>query len=545
MKIARALVLFVALAAALVIWWSDRGSESARRADTHAVAERSVRRETASDDPVDFDGQRIRELIGLLGHDNEDVRRAAAQALKRLAPASTPALVAAARDPFAPQRRWAAELLPQTPEGFAVLRELLDDPDRSVRRAAILWLTDHGAKATAPLSAHLGGADDVAVFEAIALDPDIARLVLPRLAKALDHPELDARRHVAQAIADVAVGSPAEASVTVSALVDHLGVEDDRTVTSIKIALVWIEDPAIEPLKQVLGHPDATVRARAIDVLRQIEGVGTSLDETYRERLDSDATQERIAAALALASRGLDAKRVLPIIEEVLRGDDVFRSQFALEALTAYEQHAADAIAIVFRFAEIDAARDPIAVYDHPFDHAHHGLRQMIPSTLSALAAHAPAALVSGLHNKSLDVRNQTYWALKHADARATPLLFAEAVHADAGARAYAIVLLGKRAGTDARLARLIEGGLADGAWEVRAAAAGVLWATTKDAKRAMPVLIEALAQCPKKANAEILVEPLRRLNLPASVDRGGIRKLSKTAPNADVRSAAAKALSK
>ena len=446
----------------------------------------------------------IPALIELLG---TPVGIWAMTGLEELAPKSIPALIAATRDPDTARRRLAAKTLhvaaPGNDEAFGALRVLLDDPDADVRNTALLTIAGYGARATGLIVARLDSADE------------------------------SVRRHAVKALGEVEeIPEPA-----VRVLVARLDVEDDWDAKTIVEALARTGTRAIEPLQTRLASSDAVVRARAMDALSQLKGVDAETIAVFLRLLENGSKRERLTAAIALARQGAHAADALPVIEEILQDHEWLESERAVNALSGYRADGADAIAMIFRCAESALAHqrgtDRIKLAD--------GLRD----TLRALGMQASAALVNGLHHESHVVRNLAYDALHPRIVTALdtgpkpglPDLFAEARHSDAGARAAAISLLAVVAAEDARTKRLVEAGLEDTSWEVRAAAAGALWSLYADARRALPVLIEALARVPDgHPTGHRLAEPISDFGDDARFALADLKRLAKDAPNRHVR---------
>jgi len=482
----------------------------------------------------------IPALIELLGSEYQDARWTAMRSLQSLIPKSIPALIDARRDPNANRRAGAASALEKgaktNPEIFDVLRALLEDPEPDVRRAAIRSIGVFGADAAPLLIAKLGGPDAYTAADAFSDYPDAARAAVMPIARALQNPKARNRMDLAYAL--VRIGKDAAPAVAI--LAGLLDDEDEFAAERIVNALANCGEAAIGPLQAAMGSDDAIVRARATEALSRIDGAREALVPAYHRMLSSENKKERETAAVALARQGAHIEDAAPVLEELLRGEDYERSKDALIAIRQYQEDAAAAMALVFRFVALEGPRSEKARYS---DFWRSQMHEEIPKTLRALGVNAPGDLAAGLHSNVRQVRTAAYEALLKSEASMASHVFVETKSKMALGRAKAIRLLGVIAKEDPRTAAAVQKGLKDPAWQVRAAAAGTLWAIAKNARQSLPVLIEALGHMPKSGEdyydaheIEELARPLGTFGKHSAFAATELSALAKDAPNQHVR---------
>ena len=442
----------------------------------------------------------------------------------------------------------AAEAAKPHPEAFETLVSLLSDEDPDVRRSALNALGPRGENAASVLIAHIGKGDDIILFGLFARRPSTVRSAPLAIATGLGHESRSVRWSAAKALARIG----ADAAPAARMLAAHLDESDKFAAPEIVNALANIGEPAIEPLRDALASGSARVRARAMDALSRIDNDNRELEWSYYEHLSSPDADERIAAAIALARSGEYAQYALPVLDEALRSDDWRRYEHVFVALRQYEGHAADTIAMLFRFVALDARSGQERV---PRDIRSEAIYQALNDTIASLGALAPGALAEGLGHKSSAVRADAVRVLKQAKPDAVPGLLAETRSAAPIARAHAVYLLATVAPADARVAPAIARALTDDAWQVRAAGAAAIWRTRRDARASLPILLEALRQFPAYASAELkaqirmanelryLLKPFDEYGEAARFAEADLRKFVAEAPNTSVRSAAQKAL--
>lgn len=185
-------------------------------------------------------------------------------------------------------------------EAVQLLSEALDDPMTDVRELAMCALHEYGADARAALPGLLRAIQDessVVRRRAVRAIPDVADLNDPAedvITALLSATEDSDPGVVSQAIASLGEFGPA-AAPSLTALMAALWTGDSRRRALVGVALTRIGAAAVPSLIQVLSHPSADVRAKAVQVLGKIgpadeirpalEPLLADLDEGVRENV--------------------------------------------------------------------------------------------------------------------------------------------------------------------------------------------------------------------------------------------------------------------
>ena len=337
-------------------------------------AEEDVRRAAAEALGEIGDAAAVPGLLAALRDADADVRREAAWALGRIGDAAAvPGLLAALRDADADVRWAAAAALGRIGDAAAVLGLVaaLRDADERVREAAAWALRKIGDAAVVPgLLAALRDADaDVREAAAWALGKIGDAAAVPGLLAALRDADADVREAAARALGEI--GDAAVVPGLLAALRDA----DERVREAAAAALGQIGAPAVPGLLAALRDADWNARRAAAEALGQIK----------------DATS-------------------VPKLLEVLDGSEVI-SRYALAKVRERVSE------LLYRMIERVAVEDR----DH-YDPE---------KTLVQIGALAVPGLLAALGNADWRVRRAAAWVLGQIGAPAVPGLLAALRDAD------------------------------------------------------------------------------------------------------------------
>ncbi len=245
----------------------------------------------------------VDELGALMGVPQDDIRRAALEALGRIGEASVPLLLKALGMPQ--NRSQAATALAQigAPALLRLRNELLNTPDRSYRSAAILTIGLMG-EAAAP-----------AVID---------------LRKALGSPEKYDNREVLRALGRI---GPA-AAPALPEVAPYLQSSSEELRQSAIRCMAGIGARGIPYLGRALSHDTLDVREGAMAALQEL-GPQSAIALPQLERAyesGNATTRERVIAVLG--SMGSGERRHLPLLERALRDEDPRVRMLAVQILS-------------------------------------------------------------------------------------------------------------------------------------------------------------------------------------------------------------------
>ena len=519
-------------------------------------------------------GMTIEDLIENLGHEDFNVRQAAAEALGKIGPdarPAIPALVMALADKDYHVRKAAAEALgkigPDARQAIPTLVMALADKDYHVRKAAAEALGKIG--------------------------PD-ARPAIPHLVNALAGKYSSVREAAAEALEKVNpqwAQSP-EARQAIPALANALANKDssvrDAAATALeKIDPQWAQKPEARQAIPALVRALAVMHYAVRNALEKIDPQWAQSSEARQAipalvmALDYENYHARQAAAEALGKIGPDARQAIPALVMALADKDYHvrndyhvrkaaaealakidpqwaQSSEARQAIPALvkalaDEHCATRDAAAGALGEIGTKAIP-ALLKALTDNKHY-VRKAAAETLrkidsqwaqSTAAWLSIPALIKALADKNYHVRDAAAEALGKIGTKAIPALFKALADKDYHVRDAAAETLAK-IGTEA-IPTLLKA-LTDKDYHVRDAAAEALakidppWAQSPEARQFIPTLVMALADKDyhvRKAAAEALAKigPEARQAIPALVN-------SLADNDSSVRGAAAEALAK
>ncbi|NQT21468.1 MAG: HEAT repeat domain-containing protein [Planctomycetes bacterium] len=231
------------------------------------------------------------KLIELFNDADIDKRRGATQSLAHLGPAALPALTAQFAGGNADFRRRACDVIAALGPWAAAAQEkllpLLKDGDATVRRSAARAFRRIGPPAVGTLIAAVKGQDAALRQPAAAGE----------LAGALKEAAPETRRAAAGALARMGLKAQSAAPALVEVLTD----KDPETARLAALALLNINNAAVEPLAEALQGDAAELRKAAARVLATI---GAPAIETLTAALKAEKTEVRMLAAVAIGRTG-------------------------------------------------------------------------------------------------------------------------------------------------------------------------------------------------------------------------------------------------
>ena len=317
-------------------------------------------------------------LAKSLDHPDSEVRKAALSSLLAFGElacgAGTPALVKALDDPDEQLARMAVDTLRKLKcKSDLVVPALvkgLDHPGHYVRQSTLFALEAYGdlaCPAVPALLKALGDPDELAgrlvlrVLSKLKCEPDLvapvfAALVMPVVARKLDHPDRQVRSEVLFSLIDFGeracpagvpalarmVGDPDERLATYA--VDGLGklkCEPQLLVSGMAKGL----DHAVQALIKRAGHPFDDVRTKAVNSLIALGGAAcpAAVPALLKMLGGTDGTQTGYAAD-ALGKLKCDPDLVVPALAKGLdHPDETLRATFVW-ALLRYGEHARPAL---------------------------------------------------------------------------------------------------------------------------------------------------------------------------------------------------------
>jgi len=415
-------------------------------------------------------------LVDLMSHENSKVRFWSGRAFEEMGDAALPALVNLCRSPNANARQEAVEVLrdfaKEHPELLGTVVRLLDDPGKGVRREAIETLGKFGAAAVPRLAAL---AEDPKTREdAIeALSFIGSKEAMPPLVKVCTHKEWAIRFKAVNGLGRIGPAAASAAPIVLKA-----GREGDGYIRRSALeALQAMGAGAVPYLARALDDPDLALRALAAEALARIKSDDPRIATGLAGLLGHP--EARVAAAAALAKRGRDAKRTLPILRAALLDMDLSRRKLAADGIAGVGKHAKDAV------PDLLGSLD-----DYWKGRMRGGYSANVEAALVAIARHHPDAVAKGLTHDNQWVRQSAGDALAKAGKQATLVLIQALTHKSPRVRHGAARALAKSPSA----APALRGALADKDPGVRLRAAQSYWEITKDPRPLVTPLI-ALVQ--------------------------------------------------
>jgi HEAT repeat protein len=282
-------------------------------------------------------------VVDTLRDVDPEVRKAAQAALVKAGKPAVRQLAVALRSSAADQRIALAEVLQQmgdkAKDAVPVFLELVKDPDRQVRFKAILALRDIAPVSPPAVQVFLEGLRDsdeevrVAAHIALLQKP---KEIVPHLAAALKHKEVDVRRGVVETIKKIATEghAPEELRTAVPGLVLTLRDPDEEVRTGAEWTLAAIDPQlkaALPVLLRAVHNPPKVATGKPLPA-------GANLTYVPTPRLVGALVQEK-GAQLAEVLTELQCRRGEPVLVGLALAatlDDATVQPRALAAFQAY-----------------------------------------------------------------------------------------------------------------------------------------------------------------------------------------------------------------